>query len=144
MKECDAVQFPLHRDERARGRALHAPRRAPAGLCTQDIMDIGRMWYHYPFVIELRKKWEARELERVPAARCPASVPAPCPKAHPSTPKCTLMVRAWSDDGPMVVRAWSDGPKTAKGRSTSLTVAMRTLSPRLSFMTRRIRCIPSR
>ena len=115
MKECDAVQFPLHRDERARGRALHAPRRAPAGLCTQDIMDIGRMWYHYPFVIELRKKWEARELERVPAARCPASVPAPCPKAHPSTPKCTLMVRAWSEHGPSMVRAWSEhGPMVVR------------------------------
>ena len=103
----NAMRCPLHRDERARGRALHAPRRAPAGLCTQDIMDIGRMWYHYPFVIELRKKWEARELERVPAARCPASVPAPCPKAHPSTPKCTLMVRAWSEHGPSMVR-WSE------------------------------------
>ena len=68
----------------ARADVLYTPLgEAPAGLCPQDIMDIGRMWYHYPFVIELRKKWEARELERVPAARCPAAVPAPwpCPAA---------------------------------------------------------------
>jgi hypothetical protein len=36
-------------------------------------MDIGRMWYHYPFVVEIRKKWEKGELERASTARWASS-----------------------------------------------------------------------